>query len=113
MGRICQCGCKFYTLFRALGYTKNHRVALTRTRLGLLTCGKHPGQRSQTDIYITDRNQNDIILPVVIHEEKHFKEGRGRDPEAQLIAETLASRSFGMNNEQKINAPVDPLDAKV
>jgi hypothetical protein len=97
------------TLFGALGYTKRRRVALTRTRLGVLTYGEHPRQHMQADICIMNRDQNDIILVVKV--EKRLEEGSGSDPEAQLIAEALAA--FAMNNEQRINASVDPLDAKV
>jgi hypothetical protein len=95
------------TLFRVLGYTKCYCITLTWTWLSLLTCGKH--QHTQTDISIIDCNQNNIFLVVKV--EEHFKEGRGGDPKAQLIAEALAA--FVMINELRINTAVDPLDAKV
>ena len=56
----------------------------------------------QTDVCIVDRDQNDILL--LVQEDKHFEEG---DPEAQLIAETIAAF------EQRAKADVDPLEEKV
>jgi hypothetical protein len=92
--------------FRALGYAKHNRVAHTRRDLSLLICGKF--RHAQTDVCIVDRDHNDILL---VQEDKCFEEGEGGDPQAQLIAEAIAA--FGINNEQRVNADVDPLDQKV
>jgi len=82
-------------LFRALGYAKRNRVARTRKGLSLFTCSEF--RHAQTDVCIVDLDQNDILL--LVQEDKRFEEGEGGDPEAQLIAETIAA--FGMNNEQR------------
>jgi len=92
--------------FRALGYAKHNRVARTRRDLSLLICGEF--RHAQTDVCIVDRDHNDILL---VQEDKRFEEGEGGDPQAQLIAEAIAA--FGINNEQRVNADVDPLDEKV
>ncbi|KAJ3569475.1 hypothetical protein NP233_g5024 [Leucocoprinus birnbaumii] len=94
-------------LFRALGYAGRNRVALTRRDLVLLICGEF--KRAQTDVCIIDRDQNDILL--LVQEDKRFEEGEGADPEAQLIAQAIAA--FGLNNEQRVNADMEPLDKKV
>ncbi len=92
--------------FMALGYAKHNRVARTRRDLSLLICGEF--RHAQTDVCIVDRDHNDILL---VQEDKRFEEGEGGDPQAQLIAEAIAA--FGINNEQRVNADVDPLDEKV
>lgn len=51
------------------------------------------------------------MILLLVQEDKRFEEGEGADPEAQLIAKAIAA--FGINNEQKVKADMDPLDEKV
>ena len=94
-------------LFRATGYAARDRVARTRRDLTLVICGEF--RHAQTDVCIVDRGRNDILL--LVQEDKRFEEGEGVDPEAQLIAEAIAT--FGFNNEQRVKADMVPLNEKV
>ena len=72
-----------------------------------MICGEF--KRARTDVCIVDRDQNEILL--LFQEDKRFEEGEGADPEAQLIAEAIAA--FGVNNEQRVKADMEPLEEKV
>ncbi|KAF8548141.1 hypothetical protein OG21DRAFT_1516623 [Imleria badia] len=94
-------------LFRALGYTKRNCVACTWRDMSLFICGEF--KLARTDVCIIDCDHNDILL--LVQEDKRYEEGGGGDPEAQLTAEAIAA--FGINNEQRVKADLDPLEEEI
>lgn len=79
-------------LFDLLGYTTRHISLRTRKDIPLLICGEY--RHAKTDVCLL-ANGTDILL--LVQEDKRSFEEHGSDPEAQLIAEAIAS--FQENNK--------------
>lgn len=97
------------SLFRALRYTRGHRVARTRKDIPLLICGEW--RHAKTDVCLLDRLQNNIMW--LVQENKRFGEGpqARSDAEAHLVAEAIAA--FCWNNRQRWEAGLPELEAAV
>ncbi|KAK0460509.1 uncharacterized protein EV420DRAFT_1641057 [Desarmillaria tabescens] len=90
-------------LFDMLGYTTRDISLRTRKDIPLVICGE--SRRAKTDVCLL-MNRSEIIL--LVQGDKRNKD-EGGDPEAQLIAEAIAT--FQSNNKKRVFAGVPVRDA--